>query len=50
MALEPTDPLNCTCRADAALSWRLHAIAGRQEPYVYGSLPDGEQFYLVAGT
>ncbi|MBU6461155.1 MAG: caspase family protein [Bradyrhizobium sp.] len=27
----------------------MEATAGRQEPYVYGSLPEREQFYFVAG-
>jgi tetratricopeptide (TPR) repeat protein len=27
----------------------MEATAGRQEPYVYGALPEREQFYFVAG-
>ena len=27
----------------------MEATAGRQQPYVYGSLPEREQFYFVAG-
>lgn len=27
----------------------MEATPGRQEPYVYGSLPAGEQFYFVLG-
>jgi uncharacterized caspase-like protein len=27
----------------------MEATAGRQEPCVYGSLPEREQFYFVAG-
>jgi len=26
----------------------MEATAGRQEPFVYGSLPMGEDFYFVA--
>jgi hypothetical protein len=28
----------------------MEATAGRQEPYVYGSLPDQQGFYFVAAN
>ncbi len=28
----------------------MEATAGRQEPYVYGSLPEKQDFYFLAGN
>jgi len=28
----------------------MEATAGRQEPFIYGALPDGEDFYFVVAN